>query len=417
MAVKKADKLFLEKRKDFTILKQKFGGKGLIYADNAATTQKPQKVIRAICEYYEKYNANIHRGMYSLSEIATKKYEEAREKVARFVNCDVEEVVFTRGTTQSINMVAFGLLDEICDGDEIVLSEAEHHANLVPWQEVAKRKGAVLKFIPVTSDFRIDMKKAREIITKKTKIVSLIHASNVLGSVFDVLEIGKIAHRVGALFVLDAAQSIAHQEIDVKKLGCDYMVFSAHKMYGPTGVGVLFGKRKFLEKLKPFEYGGYMIDEVGKFSSTYASVPQRFEAGTPNIAGVIGLGAAIDYLLEIGMERIEKYERVLSEYFLEKVKEVGDIILYGSKTSENRAPVFSVGIEGIHSHDISDILNRDGIATRSGHHCAMPLMKVLGTSGTARISLGFYNTFEEIDLIIDSLKKVKDSYEKGEFLK
>lgn len=409
-------KFFEEKRKNFPILKQKVHDKPLIYADNSATTQKPQVVIDSIVDYYSNYNSNVHRGIHALSERATEKYENVRGKVADFINCNEDEVVFTKGTTESLNMVAFGLADEINEGDEIVVSQMEHHADIVPWQEIAKRKGAAIKFIPYTKNFRLDLKKAEELITNKTKVVSLTHCSNVLGVVNPVEEIGKLAKEAGAYFVVDGAQSIAHMEIDVKKIDCDFFAFSAHKMCGPTGVGVLYGKKESLEKLTPYQYGGDMIDEVGFECSTYAPLPHRLEAGTPNIEGVIAIVVAIDYLKEIGMKKIEDYEKILCEYFLENVKKVDGIEIYGPMDCKNRSAVFSFNIKGIHSHDMSTILDRDAIAIRGGHHCAMPLIGLLEISAVSRISLYFYNTLKEIDYIIEALKKSKGIFDKGEFL-
>jgi cysteine desulfurase/selenocysteine lyase len=354
--------------------------------------------------------------MHSLSERATDSYERVRGKVARFLNANEKEVVFTSGATESLNVVAFGLAHKLKRGDEIVLSRMEHHANLVPWQEVAKRTGAVLKFIEYDDDFILDVEDAKKKITSKTKVVCLVHVSNVLGCVNDVKAVAEIAHGVGAEVVVDGAQSVPHMRVDVKRLDCDYLVFSSHKMCGPAGVGVLFGKKRLLEELHPFFFGGDMIYEVDYCSSTYNEVPYRFEAGTPNIEGVIGFGVAIDYLQGIGMEKIERWESELCKYFLKRVKEVEGLHIYGPAKHGNRAAVFSFNIEGVHSHDMSTILDKEGIAIRGGHHCAMPLMGVLDVPSTSRVSLYFYNTFEEIDFIVDVLKRVKKIYENGEFL-
>lgn len=407
---------FKKRREDFSILKQKVNGFDLVYADNGATTQKPQVVIDKLEEFYLKYNSNIHRSSHSLAMKADVEYEKVRDKVAEFINCDREEVVFTKGATDSLNMIAFGLEDDISKGDEIVLSEVEHHANLVPWQEVAKRRGAVLKFIPVDKDFRLDLKVAEKLISKRTKIVSLVHVSNVTGSVNDVTKISEFAKKVGALFVVDVAQSIAHLKVDVKEIGCDLMAFSAHKMVGPTGVGVLFGKREVLQRMKPLEFGGDMIDEVSYEGSTFRDAPYKFEAGTPNIADVVAFGSAIDYLKGIGMENIERYESILSKHFLKRIDEIEDLELYGSKNFKERGGVFAFNFEGIHSHDVGSILDKFGIASRSGHHCVMPFHTKLGISSSCRVSFALYNTIEEVDFVIDVLKKVKSEFEKGEFL-
>lgn len=418
MVMKRDDliEFFEKKRDDFPILKQDVNGHKLVYVDNGATTQKPQVVIDSIVDFYCNYNSNVHRGVHTLSEMATEKYEEVREKVARFINCSSDEVVFTKGTTESLNLAAFGLEDFVCEGDEIVLSEFEHHSDLVPWQELAKKKGAKLRFIPFDDDFRLDLDEARKLIGERTKIVSVAHVSNVLGSVSPVKELGEIAHSVGAVFVVDGAQSVPHMKIDVCDLGCDLLAFSSHKMCGPTGVGVLYGKRDLFEKMKPSQFGGDMIYEVGFDESSFNKVPYKFEAGTPDIEGVIAFGVAIDYLMEIGMENVEAYEKVLVSHFLKRVCEVDGLTLFGSCGCENRSSVFSFNLEGVHAHDMSAILDKWGIAIRGGHHCAMPLASVLGVCATSRVSLYFYNTVAEIDYVVDCLKKVKREFEKGEFL-
>lgn len=409
-------KLMQKTRKDFPILKQKVNSKKLVYVDNAATTQKPLEVINSITEFYTNYNSNVHRGIHTLSEKATDEFEASREKVANFINAKKDEIVFTSGTTHSINQIAFGLEDYLKKGDEIVLSEMEHHADIVPWQEIAKKVGAKINFIPVTKDYEIDLFKAKKLINKKTKVVSITHISNVLGTINPIKQINNLAKSVGALFIIDGAQSVPHMKIDVKKLDCDFLVFSAHKMCGPTGVGVLYGKMSALELLKPLMYGGSMIYEVELEKSTFTKIPERFEAGTPNIAGIIAFGKTIDYLNKIGMKNIEEYEKVLVKYFMKKIKELKDVKLFGPSKISNRASVFSINIDGVHSHDVSTILDKFGIAIRGGHHCAMPLAKVMGVSSTSRISLYFYNSKSEIDYIINSLKKVKSEFNKGEFL-
>ena len=403
-------------RKDFPILNQKINGKKLIYVDNCATTQKPIQVINSMSDYYLNYNSNVHRGAHTLANKATQNYESSRAKIARFVNCKKEEVIFTKGTTNSMNMIAFGLFDQIKKGDEIVLSVAEHHANIVPWQIIAKKKQAQLKFINLTNDYELDLKHAKKIINKKTKIVSLSHISNVLGTINPIDEINKIAKKFDAITIFDMAQSIGHKKCDFKKLNADFIVFSSHKMYGPMGVGCLIGKYEILDKLTPFEYGGDMIYEVEFDCSTYAKLPNKLEAGTPNVEAVIGLSKAIDYINEIGIKNIEKYENDLTKYFLKEIKKVKNFKLYGKINPKNRSPIFSFNLGKIHSHDMSDILDQNGIAIRGGHHCAMPLNTILKTSSTSRISLSFYNTKEEIDKIIKVLNKVEYIYEKGNFL-
>lgn len=407
---------FKEKRKDFPILKQKVHGKKLVYVDNGATTQKPKVMLEAINDFYLNYNSNIHRSAHNLAEKADINFENSRKKVANFINANYNEIVFTSGTTDSLNKIVFGLETQIKKGDEIILSIMEHHANLVPWQELAKKTGAVLKFVHLTSSFRLDMDEFERLVSSKTKVVAIAHVSNVLGTVNPINKISKLTKKVGAFFIVDAAQSIPHMKIDVKKIDCDFLSFSAHKMCGPTGVGVIYGKYSSLEKLDPIAFGGDMIDEVAFESSTYAGIPYRFEAGTPNIEGVIAFGAVIDYLQEIGMDRIQKYEELLTKYFLEKVKEVPNFLLLGSKSLKNRAAVFSFNIEGVHSHDISTILDKEGIAVRGGHHCAMPLHDKYEFSASSRISFYFYNTIGEVDFIISVLKKIEEKFEKGDFL-
>ena len=410
--IKKFEKI----RKDFPILSRTINSKKLIYMDNAATTQKPKKVIDSQIEFYTEYNSNVHRGVHSLSEKATDEYENAREKVAKFINSSSNEIIFTSGTTDSINKVAFGIANELKKSDEIVLSASEHHANLVCWQEVCKITGAKLKFIKLDSDYNLDINSANKIITNKTKIISISHISNVLGSICPIKDIVKLARKVGAIIVIDSAQSICNIKSDVKNLDIDFLVFSGHKMLAPTGIGVLYGRKENLEKLKPTTFGGSMIYEVSYEKSNYAKLPQRLESGTPNIGGVIGLRTAIDYLNKIGLSDIEKYEKILTKHFLKRINEVEGLTLYGSKSPKNRFPIFSFEIKGIHSHDVCAILNKFGIAIRGGHHCAMPLAKLLGVSGTSRISISFYNTKQEIDCIIECLKKVREEYEKGDFL-
>ncbi len=388
---------------DFPILKQKINGKRLVYLDNAATSQSPSIVIDAISEYYKTSHSNVHRSIHSLSQKATEAYEEARKNVANFIHADVDEIVFTKGTTESINLIAHGL--QLQKVDEIVLTIMEHHANIVPWQEVAKRVGAVIKYIPLKKDYRLDMDAAKRLITKKTKVVSVTHMSNVLGTVNPVKELAELAHAVGAVFVVDAAQSVPHMKVDVKELDCDFLAFSGHKMCGPTGVGVLYGKKELLDYLEPFVYGGKMIKEVSLEQSTWAEAPYKFEGGTPNISGVIGLGKAINYLENIGMKTIEKHEKELLEYALQKIKTMKNVTIIGPEASKDRGAIISFTIEGMHSHDVSELLNREGVAIRGGHHCCMPLMKELGIPGCSRASFYLYNTKEDVDAFVEALQK------------
>ncbi len=394
-------------RQDFPILKRAVNGRRLVYLDNAATTQKPQSVISAVKEYYENYNSNVHRGIYKLSEEATQKYEEAHAKAAKFINAGFKEIIFTKSATESINLLAYSLGESIKPGDEIVVSRMEHHSNLVPWQQLALRKGAKLKFIGLTADGRLNEENLNKAITPKTEIVAVAHMSNVLGTINNVKEIAKIAHENDAWFIIDGAQSIPHFKADVKALDCDFLAFSGHKMLAPTGIGVLYGKEHILEEMPPFLYGGDMIREVTFEKAKWNELPWKFEAGTPNIAQGIGFGAAIDYLNEIGMENIAEYEKELTEYAMEKLLQIEGIQIYGPR---ERGSLISFNLEGIHSHDVCTLLDGEGIALRGGHHCAMPLMSLLGVTGTARASFYFYNTKEEVDLLANALKRVKQVF-------
>lgn len=397
---------FENTRKDFPILDVNVNNKKLIYFDNGATSQTPKVVIESIANYYSKINSNVHRGIHSLSEKSTDEFEKARVKISKFINCSKEEIVFTKGTTNSINQVAFGLIDSLNEGDEIILSSMEHHANIVPWQEVTKRKKCILRFVGLDDNFRLNLEELYGMLNEKTKIVALTHVSNVLGTVNPIKEISKRVHEFGALVVVDGAQGVPAMRVDVKELGCDFYAFSAHKMYGPTGVGILYGKSRELEKLVPLEYGGSMIKDVDFQYSTYQKSPFKFEAGTPNIADIIALGKTIDYIEGIGLDKISLYKEELVEHFLKKLEENNFIKLYGPKDKIDRVPVFSISLDKFHSNDISTLLDKEGIATRSGHHCAIPLMKSLGVSGTCRVSLAFYNTKLEIDKLFLSLNKI-----------
>ena len=395
-----------EIRKDFPILKTKVNNKQLIYLDNSATSLTPQQVTDAITKYYNEYNANVHRGVHSLSQKATEEYEMAHKKVANFINAKSNEIIFTKSTTESLNLLAYSLSNDLNKGDEIILTEMEHHSNLVPWQQIAKQKQLSLKFIKIKKNGELDLNHAKEIITERTKIVSVTHISNVLGTINDVKQLANIAHNKKALFVIDGAQSVPHLKIDVRDINCDFFAFSAHKMLGPTGVGILYGKEEILKKMKPFLYGGDMISEVRFDDSSWNEIPWKFEAGTPNIADGIAFSAAINYLEKIGMDKIKEYEEYLTDYALQKLSEINNLTIYGP--TNNRASVISFNIEGIHPHDVSTILDREGIAIRGGHMCAMPLVtNILNTESVCRISLYFYNTTEEIDKLIDGIKKVK----------
>lgn len=387
----------------FEVWKKK--GKPLVYLDSAATTQKPHQVIEAIDEYYSMYNANVHRGTYELSQIATDLYEDARATVARFVNAErPETIVFTRNATESINLVAYAWgLKHLKAGDEIILSDMEHHSNLVPWQIIAKHTGAILKFISLHPNFYLDLDSLRKQISTRTKIVSVVHVSNVLGTINPVKEIVRIAHEAGAVAVVDGAQSVPHVPVDVNDIGCDFFAFSGHKMLGPTGVGVLYGKYELLEKLDPFMGGGEMINEVFPITSTYALPPHKFEAGTPNIAGVIGLKAAVDYLEKIGMDNIEKYESYLGEYAVRRLNKIDGLHIY--RPPHNGTGVISFTADNIHPHDISTVLDAEGIAIRAGHHCAQPLMRKLQVQSTARASFYIYNDESDVEALAVALEK------------
>lgn len=401
-----------EIRKLFPILDQEVNGQPLVYLDSAATSQKPAAVIEAIEDYYRGFNSNVHRGVHTLGTKATDAYEGAREKVRKFINASsTEEIIFTRGTTTSLNTVAksYGGAN-IKEGDEIVISYMEHHSNIIPWQQLAKEKGAVLKYIPLQEDGTISLDDVRATITEDTKIVSVMQVSNVLGVINPVKEIAKIAHEHHAIMVVDGAQSTPHMKVDVRDLDCDFFALSGHKMVGPTGIGVLYGKKELLEKMEPIEFGGEMIDFVGLYESTWKELPWKFEAGTPIIAGAIGLGAAIDFLEGIGMDQIEQHEHKLAAYAIEKLSEVEGLTIYGTKDPQKRAGVVTFNINDVHPHDVATVLDADGIAVRAGHHCAQPLMKWLDVSSTARASFYLYNTEEEIDKLVSGLVKTKEYF-------
>lgn len=401
-----------EIRKLFPILDQEVNGEPLVYLDSAATSQKPTSVIETIDKYYREYNSNVHRGVHTLGTKATDAYEGAREKVRKFINAtSTEEIIFTKGTTASLNTVArsYGLAN-LQQGDEIAITYMEHHSNIIPWQQVAKQTGAALKYIPLQGDGTISLDDVRATVSNATKIVSVMQVSNVLGSINPVKEIAQIAHEHGAIMVVDGAQSTPHMKIDVQDLDCDFFAFSGHKMVGPTGIGVLYGKKDLLENMEPVEFGGEMIDFVGLYESTWKELPWKFEGGTPIIAGAIGLGAAIDFLEEVGLDQIEQHEHKLAAYAMEKMSTIDGITIYGPKDAEKRAGVITFNIDEVHPHDVATVLDADGIAVRAGHHCAQPLMKWLHVSATARASFYLYNTEEDIDKLVSSLIKTKEYF-------
>lgn len=396
--------------KDFPVLNQIVNDEPLVYLDNAATTQKPLKVLAAIKDYYENDNANVHRGVHTLAERATEKYEAAREKVRQFINAkSTKEVLFTRGTTTSINWVAQFAGQILKAGDEIVISIMEHHSNIVPWQEVAKKTGAILKFVYL-KDGQLDMDDLRKKITNQTKFVSIAHVSNVLGTINPVEEITKIAHEHGAYMVVDGAQSTPHMAIDLQKMDVDFFAFSGHKMMGPTGIGVLYGKEELLNQFEPVEFGGEMIDFVYESHSTWTELPWKFEAGTPNIAGAIALGAAIDYIQELGIDQIHQHEIELIDYLMPKLQEIEGLKIYGPKDNVKRGGLIAFNIEGLHPHDVATALDMEGVAVRAGHHCAQPLLNYLETPATARASFYLYNTKADCDKLVEALKKTKEFF-------
>ncbi|MFK5275530.1 cysteine desulfurase [Lactococcus lactis] len=397
-------------KKDFPVLNQIVNDEPLVYLDNAATTQKPLKVLAAIKDYYENDNANVHRGVHTLAERATEKYEAAREKVRQFINAkSTKEVLFTRGTTTSINWVAQFAGQILKTGDEIVISIMEHHSNIVPWQEVAKKTGAILKFVYL-KDGQLDMDDLRKKITNQTKFVSIAHVSNVLGTINPVEEITKIAHEYGAYMAVDGAQSTPHMAIDLQKMDVDFFAFSGHKMMGPTGIGVLYGKEELLNQFEPVEFGGEMIDFVYESHSTWTELPWKFEAGTPNIAGAIALGAAIDYIQELGIDQIHQHEIELIDYLMPKLQEIEGLKIYGPKDNVKRGGLIAFNIEGLHPHDVATALDMEGVAVRAGHHCAQPLLNYLETPATARASFYLYNTKADCDKLVEALKKTKEFF-------
>lgn len=396
-------------REMFPILNQEINGHPLVYLDSSATAQKPITVIEAVNDYYRKNNANVHRGVHTLGSRATDQYEGAREKVRQFLHAkSTAEIIFTRGTTTSINMVAYGYArHQLKKGDEIVITPMEHHSNIIPWQQAAKATGATLKYIPLQEDGTITLDDVKKTVTTNTKIVAITHVSNVLGTINPVKEIAQIAHQNGAILVVDGAQGAPHMEVDVQDLDCDFYALSGHKMGAPTGIGVLYGKKDLLEVMEPVEFGGEMIDFVDLYDSTWKELPWKFEGGTPIIAGAIGLGAAIDFLQDVGMENILKHEEQLADYALEKMRTIDGIEIYGP---EKRAALVTFNLDDVHPHDVATVLDAEGIAVRAGHHCAQPLMKWLDVTATARASFYLYNTTEDIDRLVEGLLKTKEYF-------
>ncbi|WP_019535027.1 cysteine desulfurase [Paenibacillus ginsengihumi] len=397
-------------RKQFPILQQEVNGHPLVYLDSAATSQKPASVIEAVKAYYEHDNANVHRGVHTLGSRATDAYENAREKVRRFLNArSTEEIIFTRGTTSALNLVASSYGRAVCgEGDEIVITPMEHHSNLIPWQQVAKATGAVLKYIPLQPDGSIRLEDVESVVTDRTKIVSVVYVSNVLGVINPVKEIAAIAHRHGAVMVVDGAQSTPHLKVDMQELDCDFYAFSGHKMCAPTGIGALYGKKELLERMEPIEFGGEMIDHVDLYESTWKDLPWKFEGGTPIIAGAIGLGAAIDFLESIGMEEIDRHEKQLTAYAMDRMKEIPGLVIYGPQSG--RVGTITFNLDDVHPHDVATALDAYGVAVRAGHHCCQPLMRWLNVTATARASLYLYNTEEDVDRLVAALLKAKEFF-------
>lgn len=396
---------------EFPILNQDINGHPLVYLDNAATTQKPIKVIEAVKRYYEWDNANVHRGVHTLGSRATDAYEGAREKVARFLNAPASrQIIFTRGTTTALNLVASGYARQtLREGDEIVITPMEHHSNLIPWQQAAKATGATLKYIPLQPDGTIRLADVESTVTERTKIVSMTYVSNVLGTINPIAEVAKIAHKNGAIIVVDGAQSTPHLKVDVQALDVDFYAFSGHKMCAPTGIGALYGKAQLLERMEPIEFGGEMIDFVELYDSTWKELPWKFEGGTPIIAGAVGLGAAIDFLEEIGLDNIDRHEKKLTGYAMERIGAIDGITIYGPR--QERAGLVTFNLGDVHPHDVATVLDTEGIAVRAGHHCCQPLMRWLKVSATARASIYLYNTEEDIDRLAQSLIRTKEFFQ------
>ena len=401
-------------RKDFPILSRTIYGKPLVYLDNAATSQKPKSVIQSLVDYYESYNSNIHRGVHTLSMEATDRHEEARSKCTRFIGAKEEKsLIMVRNTTEAINLVAqtWGKYN-VSEGDEILTTHMEHHSNLVPWQKLAKQNGASLKFIELDEDGMLDLSNINKLITERTKLLALTHMSNVLGTINPVKELIEVAHKMGAKVLIDGAQSVPHMKVDVTDMGCDFFAFSGHKMLAPTGIGVLYVKPEILEHMEPFLFGGDMVSQVWDDAATWNDLPWKFEAGTPNIADLIGLGTAIDYLESLGMDEVREHEMALTGYALEQFDRLHDIKVFGPKDLSKRGGVISFHSDDVHPHDIGTMLDREGIAIRTGHHCAMPLTRKLSVVATARASFYIYNTEEEVDKLTSAIRATLDYFAK-----
>ncbi|MDZ7781140.1 MAG: cysteine desulfurase [Gemmatimonadota bacterium] len=399
-------------RREFPALDQAVHGKPLVYLDNAATSQKPRAVLDAVAGYYERDNANVHRGIHELSRRATDAYEDARRRVGAWVGADdPAELVWTRGTTEAINLVATAWgLDHVGEGDEILISVLEHHSNIVPWQLLARRTGARLRYLELDDQGRWILDDLDTLLTERTKLVAVSHVSNALGTVNPVREIAKAAHDVGARVLIDGAQGAVHAKVDVKELGADFYAFSGHKMCGPTGIGALWARRELLEEMAPYQGGGEMIHVVGRDESTWAGIPHKFEAGTPNIAGAVGFGAAVDFLSGIGMDAVAEHERRILDYANERIRELDGIEVHGPRSPAERSAVLSFSMEDAHPHDIATILDTEGVAVRAGHHCAQLVMKHLGVPATARASFYLYNTVEDVDRLVDALRRVRSIF-------
>lgn len=397
-------------RKDFSILDQVVNDEPLVYLDNAATTQKPQQVLDVLADYYQKDNANVHRGVHTLSERATARYEAARQKVADFIQAkSSKEILFTRGTTTSLNWVAQFAKEILQPDQEVIISVQEHHSNIIPWQQACQQTGAKLRYVTL-KDGELDVDSLKSMLSEKTKFVSLAHVSNVLGSVAPIGEIAELVHAVGAYLVVDGAQSVPHMAVNVQELDVDFYAFSGHKMLGPTGIGVLYGKEELLNRMSPVEFGGEMIDFVYEQSATWKELPWKFEAGTPNIAGAIGLGAAIDYLTEIGMEAIQAHEAELVNYVFPKLQAIPGLTIYGSQDLSKRTGVIAFNIDDLHPHDVATALDYEGVAVRAGHHCAQPLLRYLQVPATVRASFYIYNTKADCDKLVEAIIKTKEFF-------
>ncbi|HFU4054335.1 TPA: cysteine desulfurase [Streptococcus suis] len=397
-------------RKDFSILDQVVNDEPLVYLDNAATTQKPQQVLDVLADYYQRDNANVHRGVHTLSERATARYEAARQKVADFIQAkSSKEILFTRGTTTSLNWVAQFAKDILQPDQEVIISVQEHHSNIIPWQQACQQTGAKLRYVTL-KDGELDMDHLRSLLSSKTKFVSLAHVSNVLGSVASIGEIAELVHQVGAYLVVDGAQSVPHMAVNVQELDVDFYAFSGHKMLGPTGIGVLYGKEELLNLMSPVEFGGEMIDFVYEQSATWKELPWKFEAGTPDIAGAIGLGAAIDYLTEIGMDAIQAHEAELVDYVFPKLQAIPGLTIYGSQDLSKRTGVIAFNLDDLHPHDVATALDYEGVAVRAGHHCAQPLLRYLQVPATVRASFYIYNTKADCDKLVEAIIKTKEFF-------